>query len=116
MAQKIKQFRFYDLKANEYNEPIYGENDETTYINDWVGGDLFNDYLPIIQLGIIAPPGTKFYLNNSGTYAIVGYTGLFEADLSGGGSITGLQFSKESLNFVAATPNAAIIVDIIYEG
>jgi hypothetical protein len=41
-----------------------------------VSGRIFQGRI-FSQLGIQAPPGTKFYINNGTNPVIIGYTGLF---------------------------------------
>ncbi|MBO7080187.1 MAG: hypothetical protein J6W64_10420 [Bacilli bacterium] len=48
-------------------------------------------------MGVRALPGTEFYINGGATPIIIGFTGLFEIDLSEGGTITGLRFNKKSI-------------------
>lgn len=72
--------------------------------------------LPIAQLGVQAPPGTKFYINNSSSPVIIGFTGLFEIDLTGGGSITNLHFDATSLDLIKQNDSAILIIDLVYIG
>ena len=108
MAKKIKQLRFYN-SGSAQNEPA---NSTTT---DWATGNVISNFLPIVQLGIYAPPGTQFYVNN-GSAIIMGYTGLFELDMSNGGEINYLRFDTSSLNLINSNSSAQIFVDIVYEG
>lgn len=114
MAQQFVQLRFYTEEAS--SDPKYAHNNPSgsNLIDEWSNGTVFSNFLPITQLGIQAPPGTKFYINGSGP-AVVGYTGLFEIDLSNGGEIISLSFEKDSLQFINNNPNAWLIVDIVYE-
>jgi hypothetical protein len=81
--KKIMQFRYF------------GDNDDKNFpkglsANDLTGGEIFNDYVPITQLGIQAPPGTIFYLNaptKSDNSIIMGNSGLYELNLEGIGEI-----------------------------
>lgn len=69
---------------------------------------------PLSQLGIQAPPGTKFYINGGADPAIVGFSGFFDIDLGEGGSILSLRFDKESIDKIAANDSAILIVDMAY--
>ena len=80
-----------------------------------ISGSVFSRYVPIIQLGIQAVPGTKFYLNGSNNPIIIGNTGIYELDLQGLTEINSLQFDASSINFISANDNAYLIVDMIYE-
>jgi hypothetical protein len=46
----------------------------------------------------------------------MGYSGLFELDLTGGGDIYSLAFDRDSLEAIAGNDLAQIHVDIVYEG
>ncbi len=108
MAKKVKQFRFYSTK-NSKNYP------SDLQFGGLTSGSAFGDYMPVTQLGIQALPGTKFILNKSNEPIIIGYTGIYELNLEGISEITSLQFEQKSLNVINNTPNACLIVDIIYE-
>ena len=108
MAKKVMQFRYYSDES-ELNYPK-GCNGES--LNN---GNIFNEYTPIIQLGIQTLPGTKFYLNNSKVDPIiVGSTGIYELDIDGMTEITKLQFNSRSLQTISNSSNASLIVDIVY--
>lgn len=114
MARKFKQLRFYNSGSNGQNEP--GDISGSELINAWSSGNIVSSYLPIVQLGITAPPGTKFYING-GTSIVMGYTGLFELDLTGtSGTIDSLRFDIGSLNLIDNNNAAQIYVDLVYEG
>lgn len=116
MASKFKQLRFYNYEETTgNNEPVLTGSSINNPTGIWQDGTVFKDYLPASQLGIIAPPGTKFYINGSASYAVVGYTGLFELDLRETGVITSLTFNDVSLNYIASNPAAYLIVDLVYE-
>ena len=110
MAKQVKQFRFYQQGSNK-NYP-----EKSINYRNLVSGSLFAPYMPIIQLGIQALPGTKFYLNNATNPIIIGHTGIYELDLEGLAEITALSFDCLSLNAIDANANSFLIVDIIYEG
>lgn len=111
MAKQVKQFRFY--QTNDTNGKNYPPG--INYRN-LVSGSIFQDYMPIIQLGIQALPGTKFYLNNSNNPIIIGYTGIYELDLEGMAEITALSFDAKSIDAINGNANSYLIVDMIYEG
>jgi hypothetical protein len=74
MAKKVTQIRYYtDGSNNNYPNNV-------TYRN-LVSGTIFNEYRPIVQLGIQALPGTKFYLNGNNMPIVIGNTGIYELDL-----------------------------------
>lgn len=112
MARKIKQFRYYGEQTN--NAPINNFPSNITPRN-LISGSIFADNTPIIQLGIQALPGTKFFLNGNVYPVIIGNTGIYELDLKGQGEITALSFDAKSINIIKNNPNAYLIVDIIYE-
>lgn len=109
MAKQVQQIRYYGAKEIEKNYPS-GISYKTL-----VSGSAFNKYVPAIQLGIQALPGTKFYLNNAVNPIIIGYTGIYELDLNGLSEITSISFDGKSLDAISNNSNAYLIVDLIYE-
>lgn len=73
-----------------------------------ISENILANYAPVIQLGIQAPQGTKFKINESNNYIVMGQIGIYELDL------TNLGVYIYSLKFDQSNEN--IIVDIIYEG
>lgn len=86
----------------------YTDNDQ------WTSNIFDNQYGEVVQLRIVAPPDTIFYLNNftdNNDKLYVNYTGLYELNLEGlAGRLTALQFDESSLE-----NNPRIIVDIVYK-
>ena len=111
MGKKVYQFRYYTDESSN-NQPNDDNNNLRTKLQN---GTIFDGYFPIIQLGIQALPGTKFYLNKAITPIVIGSTGIYELDLEGYAEITGLNFAQESLDLIDKNPNAYLIIDIIYE-
>lgn len=111
MTRLIKQFRYYGLQGTLNNPKNYPE--DTTYAA-LAAGNIFKNYNPVVQLGIQATPGTKFYINNSTTPIMVGATGIYELDLEGLGSIASIKFDRTSLNDI--TEETPLMIDIVYEG
>ena len=109
MAKKIMQFRYYSDSNTSKNQP------SSAGMAYYVKGSVFNNYYPIVQLGIQALPGTKFYLNNSLTPITIGSTGIYELDLDGLSAITNLRFDYASMNAINENSNAYLIVDTISE-
>lgn len=109
MTQLFKQFIYCNNNSNK-NFPLNLQS------NNLINGTAFSDYLPAIQLGIQAPPGTKFYINNGENPVIIGFTGLFELSLLENGSITSLTFDEQSIDQIQANDSAIIIIDIAYLG
>lgn len=109
MAKRIKQFRYYNVDAVNENSP------SNLRYQQLQSGSAFADYLPILQLGIQALPGTKFYINNSVDPVIIGSTGVYELSLSGDAQITALAFSPSSIAQINDNANAYLLVDIIYD-
>lgn len=108
MAKQVKQYRYYGNKDGR-NYPT-----NLSYAS-LVAGSAFQKTMPVIQLGIQALPGTKFYLNNSNNPIIIGYTGIYELSLEGVAEITSLAFDAKSIQTINDTINAYLIVDMIYE-
>lgn len=111
MARTIRQYRFYQSDDSR-NYPT------TVTPARLVSGSIFfqdSELGAITQLGIQALPGTKFYLNNSLTPVIIGFTGIYEIELDSGAEITGLKFDYNSINTINSINSAFLIVDAIYE-
>lgn len=109
MAKQIKQFRFYsDEDERNYPEII------TTSTN-LASGEVFAKYMPVSQLSIQALPGTKFYLNNSNSPIIIGYTGIYELSVNNLAEITSLKFDYESIMRLNTNKETVLLVDIIYD-
>ncbi len=108
--KKIKQFRFFGVDSSK-NEPANID------YNKLYTGEIFNDYTPIVKLGIQSLPGTTFYLNDKikQNPIIIGYTGLYELDLEGIAEINALNFEISSLNNITNTEGACLIIDVIYD-
>ena len=110
MANVIQQFRFFSVDSpSNYN---------IEEVKDLVTGDFLKtngfSISSIIQLGIQALPGTRFYLNNLTEPIIIGETGIFELELNGVTEISKIQFDCASLNAISRNVNARLIIDIIY--
>ena len=111
--KRVRQFRYF------------GRNDTRNYPNEenlknlLNTGELFSNYSPITQLGIQAPTGTTFYLNNNEERTnpiIIGYSGIYELNLEGIAEIYTLSFEESSLSAIDRLPQSHLIIDIVYEG
>lgn len=111
--KRIKQFRYFG-REDTRNYP--NEENLKNLLNT---GELFNDCSPITQLGIQAPAGTMFYLNNNEERTnpiIIGYSGIYELNLEGIAEIYTLSFEESSLSAIDRLPQSHLIIDIVYEG
>lgn len=108
MINTIRQYRFYGIGQDA------NRNCNINSATDLVTGDFLAGYAPIIQLGIQALPGTRFYLNDAIEPIIIGDTGIFELELSGVIEISKIQFDCVSLDTIAKNKNAILIIDTIY--
>lgn len=88
--------------------------DKEEMVESLKDGSLFSS-MSIQQLGIQALPGTKFYINGSNSPVLVGFSGLFNLDLTDQGEITELRFDLNSLKYIKDT-NSILIIDIAYTG
>lgn len=88
--------------------------DKEEMVNGLKNGSLFSS-MSIQQLGIQALPGTKFYINGSNSPVLVGFSGLFNLDLTDQGEITELRFDLNSLKYIK-NANSILIIDIAYTG
>lgn len=112
MAKQVAQFRYYAENDDKNYPKLQVRN---TYTAAYTSGSVFINYLPAVQLGIQALPGTKFYLNKDVNPIIIGYTGIYELTLDGIAEINHIRFDGLSMKAINDTPNASLIVDIIYE-
>lgn len=106
--RKVEQVRFY-TQDDKRNQPV------GIKMNRLVSGSIFSGKYPIVQLGIQTLPGVKFYLNNSTSPIIIGYTGIYDIELNGLTEINHLCFDAESMNLINANRDSYLIVDFIYE-
>lgn len=108
-------YNFYQIRYSSEGAAI---NTPNTTIQSLTDGSVFYPYLPIFQLGIQAPPGTKVYLNNNTSAVMIGHTGLFELDLNNTNTyISDIKFDMTSItNLVESNPSNYIIVDMCYGG
>ena len=104
-------YQFAQVRYNQQNSAMSNTTAEALK-----NGNAFANYTSIVQLGIQAPPGTRFYLGGSGSALMVGASGVFQLDLREKSTITGLRFDAQSINFVELNGSAYIIVDILYGG
>ena len=107
MTQQFKQI-IYCNDSSSLNNP------SSLRAIDLVNGSAFTGITPLCQLGIQAPPGTKFFINGSTNPAIVGFTGLFEIDLTDGGDISSITFDTESISYIESNDSAILIIDMAY--
>ena len=78
---------------------------------------VLSNYMPLVQVGIRALPGTKVYFNNNSNPVIVGFNGVFELDFSNsqaGAVITSLRIDQNSLQLIEENDSAYLIIDMIY--
>lgn len=109
MANAVKQFRFYGEGDTDKNQPSVATMD------DYVTGNVFKPYLPIIQLGIQSLPGTMFYLNDALEPIIVGRTGIYELSLDEEIQISDFKINSNSLRAIDQNNNGYLIIDIVYD-
>lgn len=106
MANNIQQYRFYEVDSVK--------NYAINNVKDLVTGDFLEENIPIIQLGIQAIEGTRFYLNDSTDPIIIGESGIFELELNGITEISKIRFDCASLDSIHKNKNATLIIDTIY--
>jgi hypothetical protein len=122
MAKRVKQYRYYsegDTVLGKTNQPLTITGDDgssipVSYVH-YISGRVFGNAFPVLQLGIQAIPGTKFYLNNAVDPIIIGLTGIYELDLEGQTEITAIQIDASSMANIRDNYNASLIIDVIYE-
>lgn len=106
--QKFQQIIYYNENSDQ-NFPIGISKD------DLVSGRIFQGRI-FSQLDIQAPSGTKFYINNGASPVIIGYTGLFQINLTTGCFITNLYFDRDSIDFIKSNDELYLIINMVYEG
>ena len=111
MAKVVKQYRYYNDADKTRNQPA------TINKINLINGQVFESpsCFPILQLGIQALPGTKFYLNSSLDPIVVGFTGIYELDLDNRAEIVKLTFNKTSIETIENNSNGYLIVDVLYD-
>lgn len=117
--KRIAQFRFRGSWIENNGIVIHPDNYPTNLQQDMlVASNIFRDYGPVSQLGIQAPPGLRFYLNNSDYPIMVGETGIYELNLENVGRITSIRFDKSDLETFYNHDYQAdkLLIDIVYEG
>lgn len=93
---------------------IYNPNGDNR--NDFISGNAFKKYLPIVQLGIQSVPGVTFRVNGSTDDGVrIGLTGIYELELSDNVYINSLAFDAPSLAMIDSSNTNKIVVDILYE-
>lgn len=121
MAKRIKQYRYYSDNNDGVtkNQPQQVLGEDKVYYNvsykHYVSGLVFGADFPVLQLGIQALPGTKFYLNNAVDPIVIGLTGIWEIDLDGQTEITAIQIDNQSIQNIRDNKNAFLIIDVVYD-
>lgn len=111
MAKYVNQVRYYGDAAAETKNSAK----DVTY-RRLQSGAVFENTMPIVQLGIQTLPGMKFYINEHPNPVVVGQTGIYELNVDGISYITRLRFDSETLNVINNNSNTAyLIIDYIYE-
>ena len=122
--KRVAQFRFFGDSNSDFNtsdqNAIYHQMDDnnpaTLSSMSLIDGSIFEEYTPIIQLGIQSLPGLKFNINTNLDPIIMGASGMFEIDLVNSSAyITSLTFDKQSLESINENPDGYLIIDIVYE-
>ena len=109
MNQTFQQF-IYCSPNSEHNFP------RSLTAESLTSGQFLPIGKTISQLGISALPGTKLYLNGGVSPIVIGFTGLFEIDLSAGGAITDIKVDSASIQEIERNDSAYLIIDIAYWG
>jgi hypothetical protein len=118
---KTGQYRYYNDNNDGVtkNQPQQVLGEDKVYYNvsykHYVSGLVFGSDFPVLQLGIQALPGTKFYLNNAVDPIIIGLTGIWEIDLDGQTEITAIQIDNQSIQNIRDNKNAFLIIDVVYD-
>ena len=110
--KRIAQFRFEGFN-NPNNYPSFSD-----YNSVLTTGNIFHDYRLISKLGIQAPVGMRFYLNNSDSPITIGKTGIYELDLENIGRIYSIKFNDADVSKYFPTNNTTnrLLIDIVFDG
>lgn len=110
--KKIMQFR-YEGPNSANNYPTFANYGATLST-----GNIFDNYKLISQIGIQAPIGLKFYINNGDYPITIGKTGIYELNLENIGRINYIRFDKADIENFFPEDNITnrLLIDIIYEG
>lgn len=115
MAKYLKQYRYFgDNNTDNYPSGLEGITQDKL-----ISGSIFfdgNNLHSISELGIQAYPGTKFFLNDSTDYILIGSSGRYELSLSENYEITTLRFDEDSIRNAPWDSSAYLIVDVVYNG
>lgn len=86
-----------------------GANEE-----QFVSGDILQDFYPLKAIGIQTIPGAKIYINNNDNYVVIGSTGIYELE-NIGENIVSIKLDRETLNLIKGNLNTFLIYDFLYE-
>lgn len=107
----------YDSECQYYKvrEQLYNYPPEITQTK-LSSGSIFQNFTPIVKLGIQSIPGTKFRINANLEWIILGINGMYEIDLTNSSaSINSLTFDDQSLLNIQNNKNGYLLIDIMYE-
>lgn len=112
MKKILRQFRYYGTN-NPLNAPSGISKDNLQ------SGHIFRNsedlqLATIVAFGIQTVPGVQFYINDSLDTVVIGQSGIYELDLSDGYEVHELRFTSKSLDLINNSPEAYLIIDIIY--
>ena len=111
--RKVTQIRYYG-DSNNKNSPL--PEGVKSLKEGLSNGNIFNNYLPMKQIGIQTIPGVQFYLNNGYDPITIGSTGIYELNVDNLTDITSLWFNPISLDQIDNSPSTTyLIVDMLYE-
>lgn len=109
MTQSFQQFIYYSPHSYK-NFPTNLSADSL------ISGDFLPRNKTISQLGIRSIPGTKIYLNGGKIPLVIGFTGLFEIDLTAGGAISDIKVDEASIKEISKNDSAYLIIDVAFWG
>lgn len=96
----------------KFKQLVYNYNSTNLLLSK----NVFDNYAPIIHIGLQGPANLKFYFNENYFAPLhIDNTGIFELNLEDTfGLIESIQFDETSLNRLLNKTN--LIIDILYEG
>lgn len=113
MAKTVGQIRYYGDKGISTTA---SKNYPSTISRIGLStGVVFNNLIPITQLGVQTLPGMKIYINDHPNPIVVGSTGIYELNIEGSSSINKLSFGADTLALINNNPSAYLIIDYISE-
>ena len=110
---KLIQIRYFGDNNYPHTQRLDNNYPYNLVSQDLVTGDIFNNYMPIKRLVINSLPGTKFNIDTSNSFSVMGASGVYQIDNIN--KTISLKFAQESIDYIDINPDGYLIIDIVYE-